>query len=439
MSRTEPLNSPLLLLDGNGELRQRSWKLSVVSGPDAGKTLDLTETVVVGSGIEADLQLSDGTVSRLHVQLEPQADGVRVKDLGSTNGTLMGGARIGEALVEHHGTLSMGRSVLSVAATDVAIATGEGPATLDGLVGSSPQMRHLFSLVEKLAPTDTPIILLGETGTGKEGLARGLHLRSKRRLAPFVVVDCGAITSALIESELFGHARGAFTGAATERPGAFVEAEGGTLFLDEIGELPLELQPKLLRALEARQVKRLGEDRYRSVDVRIIAATHRDLEAETRAGRFRQDLYYRLAVAALRVPPLRERREDIPLLVTALLSQLGSESFSLSGELLQLLGTYDWPGNVRELRNVVARAVVSDAISIQSVLNPHQASAPEQAASPQVPFKAAKDHLVDTFTLEYLTALSRKFEGNVTKMARASGLARTYLYGLLGKYGLRGA
>ncbi|MBL8937604.1 MAG: sigma-54-dependent Fis family transcriptional regulator, partial [Archangium sp.] len=315
---------------------------------------------------------------------------------------------------------------------------------LEGLVGGSAVMRRLFGLIEKLAPSETPVLLLGETGTGKEGLARALHQRSTRRKAPFVVVDCGAVAPQLVESELFGHVRGAFSGAIADRAGAFVEAEGGTLFLDEIGELPLELQPRLLRALEARQVKRLGEDRPRAVDVRVIAATHRSLQAEVQAGRFRRDLYFRLAVAALRVPPLRERRDDLPQLVRALLVQLGRESFELSADLVARLASYDWPGNVRELRNVVARAVVSDEVSLEHVLNPAPASAPAAPAlvppppALEVPFKEAKERIVERFTREYLTALEHKHGGNVTQMAKASGLARTYLHDLLAKHGLRG-
>ncbi|MBL8923039.1 MAG: sigma 54-dependent Fis family transcriptional regulator [Myxococcaceae bacterium] len=420
-----------------------SWTVRVIGGPDAGRALELTRTLIVGGADAADLKLSDGSVSGQHVQLDPRPDGVFVRDLNSTNGTLIGGARIESAIVEGHSVISIGRTLLSLTMDDEQDETLDGPSELEGLVGASAVMRHLFGLVDKLAPTETPVLLLGETGTGKDGLARALHLRSNRKRAPFVVVDCGAIAPQLVESELFGHARGAFSGAVSDRPGAFLEAEGGTLFLDEVGELPLELQPRLLRALEARQVKRLGEDRPRAVDVRVIAATHRSLPAEVQSGRFRRDLYFRLAVAALRVPPLRERREDIPLLVRALLVQLGRESFDLSADLITRLSAYDWPGNVRELRNVVARAVVSDQVSLEHVLNPEKASAPSVQPVPppvalDVPFKEAKDRIIDRFTREYLVALDRTHNGNVTQMARAAGLARTYLHDLLAKHGLRG-
>ncbi|MDP1922146.1 MAG: sigma 54-interacting transcriptional regulator [Myxococcales bacterium] len=444
LRRTEKLASPILRVDPDGGLHHITWTVRVVGGPDQGRALEVKRPVVVGGGEAVDLRLTDSSVSGQHVELDPRPDGVYVKDLGSTNGTLIGGARVEAALVASQAVISIGRTLLALSMTDEREDGIEGPTEFEGLVGGTAVMRRLFGLVEKLAVTETPVLLLGETGTGKDGLARALHLRSARKKEPFVIVDCGAIAPQLVESELFGHARGAFSGAVTDRPGAFLEAEGGTLFLDEVGELPLELQPRLLRALEARQVKRLGEDRPRSVDVRVIAATHRALNAEVQAGRFRPDLYFRLAVAALRVPPLRERREDIPLLVRALLVQLGRESFELSSELITRLSSYDWPGNVRELRNVVARAVVSDEVSLEHVLNPAPPGTPVPSKPPasstlEVPFKEAKERLVDNFTREYLTALQQKHGGNVTQMARASGLARTYLHDLLARHGLRGS
>ncbi len=394
--------------------------------------------MVVGSGDTADLRLSDTAVSHTHLQLEARPDGVFVRDLGSTNGTFLGGARIETAFVEAQAVISLGRTLLSVSMVTVEQQV-DGPQAFEQLVATSATMRRLFGLVERLAPTETPVILLGETGTGKEGLARALHARSGRR-GPLVVVDCGAFAPTLIESELFGHARGAFTGAVAERAGAFSEAEGGTLFLDEVGELPLDLQPRLLRALEGHQVKRVGEDRHRTIDVRIVAATNRDLEAEVKAGRFRSDLYFRLAVAALHVPPLRERREDIPVLVQAMIAQFGREPLDLSADLMAKLTDYQWPGNVRELRNVVARAVVSDQLSLDNVLNRAVAPAVERPAvapaSLDERFKEAKERVVESFTREYLVALQARHEGNVSQMARASGLARSYLHDLLARYSL---
>jgi two-component system, NtrC family, response regulator GlrR len=441
--RTERLNDSPLRVDSNGRLQHLAWKVKVVSGPDAGLSLALTGKTIVGSGETSRLKLTDTSVSREHLELEARSDGVSLRDLGSTNGTLVGGARIDTAIVEQQAVISLGRTLLSLS-VDVQEEDIEGPLELEGLVAVSAPMRRVFGLVERLAPTDTPVVLFGETGTGKEGLARALHARSLRRKGPMVVVDCGALAPQLIESELFGHTRGAFTGAVNDRPGAFAEAEGGTLFLDEIGDLPLELQPRLLRALEARQIKRLGEDRHRAVDVRIVAATNRQLDVEVKEGRFRSDLYFRLAVAMLRVPPLRERREDLPTLIRALLTQLGRESFDLNYELLTQLASYSWPGNVRELRNVVARAVVSDEVSLETVLNPVTGEASAVATRPAenpsaqlaVPFKEAKEKLVEAFTRQYLVALLAKYDGNVTQMARASGLARTYLHDLLSRYGL---
>ena len=395
--KTERLHTGNARVDAAGRLQLLSWTVKVVSGPDTGTTRALAGPMVVGSGEAANLKLTDSAVSNEHVELEPRADGVFVKDLGSTNGTLL---------------------AVSVVAEDQEV---DGPLELEGFVAVSTPMRRVFGLVDRLARTETAVLFVGEPGTGKEGLARALHARSERRRGPFVVVDCRAQAPDLVERALFG------------QPGAFAEAEGGTLFLDEVGELPLELQPRLLRALEAQQVKRAGEEQPQRIDVRLVASTSRPLEPEVKSGRFRNDLYLRLAVAALRLQPLRERREDIPTLVRAMLKQLGRESFELSTGLLATLASFDWPGNVRELRNVVARAVVSEEVSLDNVLNPPAAPKRPQL---EVPFKEAKERLVETFTREYLVALSAHHDGNVTQMAKSSGLARTYLHDLLSKYGL---
>jgi transcriptional regulator with GAF, ATPase, and Fis domain len=272
------------------------------------------------------------------------------------------------------------------------------------------------------------VLLTGETGTGKELLARGIHAASPRRHRPFVVLDCGALAPALIESELFGHAKGSFTGANAAREGAFSSADGGTVFLDEIGELPLELQPKLLRVLESRTVRRVGGDTPKAIDVRVLAATHRDLPAEVKAGRFREDLFFRLAVVVAQVPPLRVRKGDVALLIGAILARLQRPDFELPVALLAKLEHHHWPGNVRELRNVIERAVSGGSFGLEAEAGP-TARAP--------PYKQAKELLVDDFTREYFTRLFQTSGGNVAEMARAAGIARTYAHEVIKKYGLK--
>jgi DNA-binding NtrC family response regulator len=273
-------------------------------------------------------------------------------------------------------------------------------------------------------------------------LAESIHHKSKRSRGPFVVVDCGAVAPTLIESELFGHVRGSFTGAVGDRNGAFIEADGGTIFLDELGELPLDLQPKLLRVLESGAVRRVGEDKYRRVDVRVIAATHRNLEKEIEAGRFRRDLFYRLAVVTTSVPPLRERLDDIPQLTSYFVHKMGRGDFELPRGLVQRFQTYHWPGNVRELRNLVERALAGadmDPVPISEV--PTGAATPKPLGTSQditdLPFKEAKERLIESFTRDYLESLLEKCDGNISKMAREAGIARNYVHRLVTKYGLK--
>jgi two-component system response regulator GlrR len=433
---TQPLKSnELVRVDSSGRLRSREYRLTIVSGPGKGASVPLKGPLVIGSADESGLKISDATVSRAHVQLKPRSDGVMVKDLGSMNGTLVAGARIEQALVESEATLSIGQSMVRISVVENDLGAPLGPEELGGAVAHSHAMRRVFGLLERLAGTDVPVVLLGETGTGKDVLARALHSISTRAAGPMVVFDCSAVAANLVESELFGHARGAFTGATGERKGAFAQADGGTLFLDELGELPLDLQPRLLRALESGQVKQVGDDSYRSVDVRVIVATHRDLEGLTREGKFRQDLFFRLAVAMVRVPPLRERVEDIPLLVHRFVRELKREDFELPPSLGEKMAAYSWPGNVRELRNVVARAVLGEVNALENV--PGSYVAPRGELSLDLPFKEAKEKLVDGFTRDYLDALLHRHGGNVSRAARVAGIARPYLHKLVVKYGLK--
>jgi transcriptional regulator with GAF, ATPase, and Fis domain len=338
-----------------------------VVGQDAGREIVAKEgRVVVGTAEGAGLRLGDPTVSGYHLELEVVSGGVAVRDLGSKNGTRLGGVLVREIVVRDAVELDLGDSrVRLVLGDDRAAVPLSKASSFHGLIGASPAMRAVYHVLENAAPTSAPVLVLGESGTGKELAARAIHAASPRARGPFKVVDCGGLTPTLIESELFGHERGAFTGADRERAGAFERADGGTLFLDEIGELPLALQPKLLRALAEGEVRRIGSSRIRRVDVRIVAATNRDLRREINAGNFRADVFYRIAVVQVKMPALRDHLEDLPLLVASILQSLepGGEASPVDVDIEQL-HRHPWPGNVRELRNYLhqgSRAKVSRA------------------------------------------------------------------------------
>ncbi|HSM94139.1 MAG TPA: sigma-54 dependent transcriptional regulator [Anaeromyxobacteraceae bacterium] len=321
------------------------------------------------------------------------------------------------------------------------------PQQFHGLVGRSAAMADVYRLLEQAAGIDTTVLLTGETGTGKELAARAIHFLSARRERRFVPVNCGALPADLVESELFGHARGAFTGAAGPKPGLFEAAEGGTLFLDEIGELPLAVQVKLNRALQEKEIRRVGDVRPVAVDVRVIAATHRDLRAEVQAGRFREDLFYRVHVFPVRLPALRDRREDVPLLAAHFLAKhanaLRRELAGFEPEALQALGAWAWPGNVRELENAVERAVAlarGPAVTLGDL--PPEITGGEAGAVPperlaKMAYREAVDQARDRVSREYLTALLQEFEGNVTRAAERAGMERESLHRLLKRYGVR--
>ncbi len=432
-----PRGALLRLDDATGALKARRYEVEVVGGPDAGKKLLLTGRSILGTAAGVDLPLGDPTVSRHHLELDPRPEGVRIRDLESRNGTSCGGLKISEVLHEKLGDvfLKVGNTELRLRASEDELGVGEPATGFGSLVGESPSMRKLFGLLARVAPSEATVLVLGETGTGKEGIARSLHEASSRSAGPYVVVDCGTLSESLAESELFGHVKGAFTGAVADRSGAFADANGGTIFLDEIGDLPLELQPKLLRVLESGTIRRVGESQHRRIDVRVIAATHRDLDEAVKAGSFRRDLYYRLAVVPIRVPPLRERPEDLAPLTAHFLRAQGAGEFTLPPSLLAQLEGYAWPGNVRELRNVVDCVLAGGEVELPSA----DASAPLAGTNPALrglPFKEAKDKLVDGFTRDYLVHLYEVAGGNISEIARRAGLARTHVHRMVKRFGL---
>ncbi len=401
----------------------------------------------IGTHSSNEVVLEDPAVSRFHCRIAREEGAFRIRDGGSLNGTFLSGVRIRDADLSREVVLELGSSL-------VRVRTGEEDATtlvpmvpaFGAIVGASSAMQRLFLLLDKVASSDINVYIEGESGTGKELVATELVQHGTRAEKPFVVVDCGAISPNLVESELFGHVRGSFTGADRDRVGAFESAEGGTVFLDEIGELPLELQPKLLRALEQREVRRVGESRARKVNVRVICATNRDLEREVNRGRFREDLYFRLAVVTVRVPPLRERKEDLPLLVQSFLAQLGAEARQhqlFPAEVLAEMARHDWPGNVRELRNYVERSLVLETALHGLDSGPEaQPETPFDPGAPpkidvSIPFKTAKESLVDGFERAYLKELLEQSGGNMSKAARVAGIDRMYLHRLVQKHRLR--
>ncbi|MGE0870588.1 MAG: sigma 54-interacting transcriptional regulator [Kofleriaceae bacterium] len=439
-----------LLTDGvSGALMERSFRLRVASGPDQGKECVLDEgTTMVGTHADNNLVLTDATVSRYHLEIKVRRDGIEVRDLDTTNGTKHQGAKVGQVVLTGAARLRLGKHTeIDIEPVDTKVNLNEFASDRFGdVLGTTAPMRRLFSLLDKAASTEATILLEGETGTGKEAIAEAVHLRSRRSRGPFVVVDCGSIPHELIGSELFGHAKGSFTGAAADKQGLIEAANRGTLFLDEVGELALDLQPQLLRVLDRRQVRRVGETHSVDVDIRVIAATHRDLRAMVKAGQFREDLYYRLAVVAAHVPPLRERKADIPVLASYFAEKMGRGGFGHSPSLLEMLDRHDWPGNVRELRNVVERALSLGDVSlgdlaegdlpIPSADDEPTNVRPSNADVLDLPFKEAKAALVESFERDYLTALLARHRGNISRAAAEAGIDRNYIHRLVKKYGL---
>jgi DNA-binding NtrC family response regulator len=472
-------------LDRGPTLHLRRCILQSVDDPLQEWTFD-KEEVRIGSMEDNDVVLGDDTVSRYHCRITQEDNGYVLLDQRSTNGTFVNKVRIREAFLKPGSIVSVGQSQLRFNAREEEVEIV--PSRSDrcaGLIGGNARMREIYSIIEKIAPTATTVVIDGETGTGKEVVAQAIHSLSPRARNDFVVFDCGAVPPNLIESELFGHEKGSFTGAVMTRQGLFEQADGGTLFLDELGELPLDLQPKLLRALEQREVRRVGSAKAAKVDVRIIAATNRNLEDEVRAGRFRQDLFYRLSVVRLHLPALRDRVDDIPLLIQHFLENGAfnrkPNAPSVRGvtrDAIAALQSYPWPGNVRELVNVVERAVSfcdTDMIELSDLpdyvrtaklppgresspmrrpstasgpivtpavsMNPHTPAPapPEELLAEGVTFKDAKERWVASFERDYILQLLRRNSGNISHAARAADIDRKYFRKLMKKYDIEAA
>jgi DNA-binding NtrC family response regulator len=447
------------------QLHLRRIGLKVVDGPDQGKSAEFDHDVIrIGASEGNHFELTDATVSRRHAEITRTPDGLVLRDLGSTNGTYLGQVRIKEVYLGENRSFRVGKTELEFALLDEIVDIVPARETrFENIVGQSVAMRETFAVLDRVARTELTVMVTGETGSGKELVSRAIHQRSRRRNGPFVVFDCGAVARNLIESELFGHERGAFTGAVQARAGVFEQADGGTIFLDELGELPLELQPALLRVLEQREVRRVGDRRVRNVDVRVVAATNRDLQDMVKEGKFREDLYYRLAVVEVELPPLRDRIEDLPMLVEHLLrtANFDHQVRGVTPDVLQLFRSYHWPGNVRELRNTLLRAIPfceGDLVDLQALPEAlqaeHEARSDHSGSVPlsspvtggdglalphgDLSLKEAKDQLIDAFERKYLEDLLERCEGNLSKAARVAGVDRKTIARMLKRHGLKG-
>ncbi len=427
-------------------LRVLSFDLVVVDGPSRGARVHIEGGVArVGSAPGNHLALTDATVSRVHCELRAHSDAVVIKDCGSTNGTFVEGVRLREGDVKPGTTVRVGNSAFRIeAAGGAAVIAISDNTSFGELLGSSLAMRRVYAVLERIAGTSATLLIEGETGTGKDVAARSLHAASQRAPGPFVPVDCGAIPENLVESELFGHVRGAFSGAVGDRKGVFEEANGGTLFLDEIGEMPISVQAKLLRAIETRSIRRVGGNTERSVDVRIVAATNRSLAAAANAGTFREDLYYRLAVVEIKLPPLRARREDIALLAQYFYSRFAGRESALPPEFLEMLSTRAWPGNVRELRNFIERSVALGFVTEPGAVAPRaQTSTVSDTELAKIvpldlPLKDARQAWTENFESIYVRAMLQRTGGNVTRAAELAGVNRRFIQRLMARLGLRG-
>ncbi len=447
-----PLASQTLIVDDSGRtqsIRLHKSKLLAVSGPLKGKEFMITKEVfTIGSGEGNDLTLNDSTISRSHCEIRVVPEGYLIRDMGSTNGTVVQGLRITEAYLTHGTEVQLGKTKIVFCPLRETVEYALSQEEKFGqLIGASIPMRRVFHIAETYAPTDATVMIEGETGTGKEVLAEEIHRHSKRKDKPFIVVDCAALAQDLIASELFGHTKGSFTGAVSDRIGAFEHADGGTVFLDEIGDLGLELQPKLLRVLEKKEIRRVGSNQVRQVDVRFISASNRNLRNDLNDGRFREDLFYRLSVVRIELPPLRKRPEDIPILGKKFLKELlpgdGMRTVVDFEKTMTAFRNHDWPGNVRELRNLIEFACYSGRrpLNLGTFLylgkNPPEHAVGFGPFSLDQPFKEAKNNLIQEFERRYVTKLLDECDGNISQAARKAEIERAYLQRLVKKYSLK--
>ncbi|HEX4455599.1 MAG TPA: sigma 54-interacting transcriptional regulator [Kofleriaceae bacterium] len=429
-----------LLQPRTGEQFISSIRVEVIDGPDRGKQATSTETLSVGTAKDNALVVADFTVSRYHLEVSVGPKGIVVTDLGSTNGTYVGAVRVERAIVPPGTAVKLGGTTIRFDdAVRNAVQTDGRDHELAGMLARSPQMLRMFADIERVAPTPTSVLVVGESGTGKERVAEAIHARSPRANGPLVTIDCGALASSLLASELFGHERGAFTGADRVHVGAFERASGGTVFLDEIGELPSSDQVALLGVLERKRFRRVGGTQELELGARVIAATNRDLRTEVNAGRFRHDLYHRLAIVVLKLVPLRERRDDIAMLVEHFARELGADGpieTVFDGETLARWQRHPWPGNIRELRNAVEAAiVVGVSPSNSSTEIPANAGGDELAPLP--PYKDERARVVGDFERAYLTRLMDDAKGNVSQAARTAKMDRSHLIDMLRRHQLK--
>ena len=433
----------LLTVDGLiPSISRQKYALRVKRGPAAGKEyLTASPKITVGSAELCNLVLDDTTISGKHFEISQSGDDHVITDLESTNGTKLNGVKVLKAVLQPGYTIDVGKTRIVFDLLDDAEQVMLYPESkFHGLLGESVKMREIFMVLDQVGGTEGTVLIQGETGTGKELVAQALHDRSPRRDKPFMVLDCGAVSKSLLESELFGHTRGAFTGAASDRAGAFEAARGGTIFLDEIGEMDLDLQPKLLRVIESRQVKRLGSNTFNPVDIRLVAATNRDLEQEVTRGRFREDLFYRLAVVPVMLPSLRERKEDISLLAHAFYHALtNNPDAELPAELLARFQDYHWPGNVRELKNMVERFTFMPNTPVSALLRyratpRQQEDLLERLLAENLPYVQLKDKLAEMFEKKFVLKKLNETGGNVSAAARAAGMTRRHMQRLMKKH-----
>ena len=426
---TNVIQKPLVL---------KKARFIVTKGRDDGKEMVLQAPLVtIGTLPENSLVLTDPTVSRKHASVEETAGGYVLRDLGSTNGTFLDSVRVREGYIQAGSVIRLGQTEMVFSPLEERIENLRSSSDQFGdLIGASLPMREVFGILERVAPVDITVLIQGETGTGKELAARAVHAGSRRAERPFVVFDCGAVAPNLIESELFGHEKGAFTDAVKSRQGAFELADNGTLFLDEVGELAPTLQPKLLRALDQREVRRVGAEQPVKVNVRVVAATNRELEQEVKAGKFREDLFYRLSAVTIFLPSLRRHKEDIELIARHLLAGISKEAgkklTGFSPEALAALTAYSWPGNVRELKNVIERAAAlcdGDRVEVKDLF----LSQGKKTAT----FEGLSGKTLEEIEKAAIYATLKSVSDNKTEAAKVLGIAYSTLYEKMKKYGIK--